>query len=244
MTLTLCRLRFLLRWVIVYNIRLVWMNMMLPGQLGPAQAMDPTVDERRRHAHAMLAKASEESNKACANCGTCCAEDVDRFTAFDYLVRRKTHSPAPSWDGKIYSVKWMILNAVSHGLQRLLRRPAPEAVSCRHHTPAGCALAREDRPMICVSWYCAKGALAMSRRTIEAADEPLRLIEGLHREALLCARQSRCMPNEQTMSTLGEMIDADDREPVQAVSKSVPLAHERPLSEQVERNPLSLEGEG
>jgi hypothetical protein len=210
MTLVLHRLRFLMRWVFVYNVRLVWMNMMLPPNLGPAQAMDAIADERRRRAHAMLAKASEEANKACANCGTCCAEDVDRFTPFDYLVRRNTSSPAPSWDGRIYSVKWMILNAVSHGLQKLFKRPAPEAVSCRHHTASGCALLREDRPMICVSWYCAKAPLAMSRRTIEASQEPLRLIEALHREALHCARTKRNAPNADQMASLAEIVDAED----------------------------------
>jgi hypothetical protein len=186
--LLLCRLRFLVRWVFVYNIRLVWLNLRLPKVLGHAQAMPAAADKTRRDAHNMLAKASEECNKACANCGTCCAEDVDRFTAFDYLVRRNTNSPAPSWDGKIYSIWWMISNAVSHGVQRALRRSEPEALTCRHHSEAGCALAREDRPMICVSWYCAKAALAMSRHTIEASERPLRIIEALHVDALRSAR--------------------------------------------------------
>jgi hypothetical protein len=211
MSLIVHRLRFLMRWVFVYNIRLIWMNAMLPKKIGPAQAMDAAADEHRREAHAMLAKASDEANKACADCGTCCAEDVDRFTAFDYLVRRNTTSPAPSWDGRIYSVKWMIINAVLHGVQRLLRRPKPE-VSCRHHTATGCALPREDRPMICVSWYCAKGALGMSRHTIEASDEPLRLIESLHREALVFAGTRRHALDVDEIAAVADMVDAEDGE--------------------------------
>lgn len=210
MSLIFHRLRFLMRWVLVYNIRLIWMNAMLPKKLGPAQAMDAAADERRREAHAMLAKASDEANKACANCGTCCAEDVDRFTAFDYLVRRNTESPAPSWDGKIYSVKWMIINAVLHGVQRLLKRPAPE-VSCRHHTATGCALPREDRPMICVSWYCAKAALAMSPQTIKGSQEPLVLIESLHREALRFAGTRRNALDVDEIAALADIVDAEEQ---------------------------------
>ena len=51
--------------------------------------------------------------------------------------------------------------------------------------------------MICVSWFCAKAALAMDVRSIEASETSLRVIEDLHRDALILARAGSERPDVQ-----------------------------------------------
>ncbi|MDO8682392.1 MAG: hypothetical protein Q7N50_02790 [Armatimonadota bacterium] len=148
-------------------------------------ALDPIADERRREAHLALAETTAICARVCADCGRCCFEEVDRFTPFDQIVRRNTDIPAPSGNLRIYSLPWMVWNAIAHGFQRLFRlnrhrTPPP----CRYLSSEGCSLPREDRPMICVSWFCPRSALAMDRAAMDAAESPLCVIESLHREAL------------------------------------------------------------
>jgi hypothetical protein len=191
--LVLRRLRFTLRWVVLYNIRLIWLNWRLPHRL-PAAALCPNADEHRRHAHALLADATMDCGTACAECGRCCAEKVDRFTAFDELVRSATDSPAPSWDRRIYSVPWMIWNGITHTGQRLLGLSGGHKAHCQYHTADGCGLGRLDRPMICVSWFCLRAVSAMDTWAMDAAEAPLRIIEDLHKDALRVARAGRRIP--------------------------------------------------
>lgn len=186
------RVRFVARWVLFYNVELVWLCWRLPWRLPEDAALPPEADERRRRAHGLLGKATAECGRVCAGCGRCCLEEVDRFTPFDQVVRRAPASPAPSGSRRIYSVPWMLWNAVLHAAQRPLpasKRPAPPP--CRHLTPEGCGLSRPDRPMICVSWFCPRAALAMSPEAMDAAEAPLREVEALHREALRAARRPR-----------------------------------------------------
>ncbi|MDO8587829.1 MAG: hypothetical protein Q7T82_12415 [Armatimonadota bacterium] len=187
MNLTLRRLRFLMRWVVFYNARLVWLCLRLPRRHSNA-ALSSVADERRRRAQLALARVSGDCASVCADCGNCCLESVDRFTPFDRVVRTESDSPAPSWDRRIYSVPWMIYNSVRHGVQRLSpgskKRPAP---ACPHLTPRGCGLSIEERPMICVSWFCPRTVFAMSERTLAARERPLLIIETLHRHALEAA---------------------------------------------------------
>jgi Fe-S-cluster containining protein len=180
------RLRFFLRWVVFYNIELVWLSWRLP-KIPAGAALGSAADERRREAHIALAGATANCGDVCADCGRCCLEDVNRFTAFDQIVREGSDSPAPSWDNRIYSVPWMIYNAVTHTVQRLLRTKV-KSPPCSHLSPDGCSLARQDRPMICVSWFCPRAAFAMDSKSMNAAEAPLRVIEGLHRDALRTAR--------------------------------------------------------
>lgn len=184
--------RFLLRWVVFYNAELVWLAWRLPRHVDPGAALPPGDDRRRREAHRLLAGATASCTRACASCGRCCLESVDRFTPFDAIVRRATPAPAPSESRRIYSLPWMVWNAVWHGAQRLLpEERRPRVTPCPHLAADGCRLPREDRPMICVSWFCPQAVLAMSPVDMDAAEPHLRQIEALHRQALRAARSYR-----------------------------------------------------
>lgn len=185
-----CRhLRFLLRWVFLYNAELVWLSWRLPRRVPEAAALPAAADERRLQAYAALASALADGGAICAACGRCCLERVNRFTPFDQIIRRGASAPAPAGDRRIYSLPWMAWNGLRHAAQRLLpRRRRKTAPPCVHLTPAGCGLARPERPMICVSWFCPAFVLAMHWRGLAAAEAPLRAIEALHREAAGAAR--------------------------------------------------------
>jgi hypothetical protein len=165
------------------------MNWRLPRRIPDHAALLPEANERRLRAHDDLARITDGCGSICASCGRCCLEDVDRFTPFDSIVRRSTTSPPPSEDRRIYYLPWMIWNSVYHAAQKLLprshRKPPPP---CRHLTPAGCGLPHQERPMICVSWFCPTFMLSMKPEDIKAMQVPLREIESLHQEALQFAR--------------------------------------------------------
>lgn len=185
-------LRFLVRWFFLYNARLVWWCWRLPRRLPAEAALPEDADARRRRAHRLLEEASAGGAGACAACGRCCQEAVDRFTPFDHMVRIGTSSPAPTWDRRLLSLPWMMWNAVRHGAQRLATGSRRALVSsCVHLTPSGCRLPRAERPMICVSWFCPTFVRAMTFEAMEAAEMPLREIEALHREAVRSVRAAR-----------------------------------------------------
>lgn len=184
------RLRFVLRWVFVYNIRLVWLNSRLPRHIPNNAALDSGADEQRRYAQLLLGKIMAGNSGKCSTCGRCCQESVDRFTPFDSIVRRQTESPAPSHDRRIYSVWWMLWNATSHGLGRLFHTSSGEpATACPYQSLVGCNLVWHHRPMLCVSWLCLKVAVAMDSLSMDAAEKPLRLIEALHQDAVAITRR-------------------------------------------------------
>jgi len=177
--------KFLVRWVLFYNAELVWLSWMLPRQPSPEAALDPEADRRRRVAHEHLAETTKGCDTVCAECGRCCLEPVSRFTQFDRLVRMRTQSPAPEYNQRIYSLIWMLYNALRHCFQRLLphhrnHRPLP----CRYLSDQGCSLPRVERPMICVSWFCLTAALAIKEDMLAETEKHLRTIEKLHRDVV------------------------------------------------------------
>ncbi|MGC8833248.1 MAG: hypothetical protein ACP5R4_04265 [Armatimonadota bacterium] len=184
---SLRHLKFLIRWVFFYNAELVWLSWMLPRRPSPEAALDPEADRRRRAAHEGLAEATGGCSAVCAKCGRCCMEPVSRFTQFDRLVRMRTHSPAPECGWRIYSLIWMLYNALRHCFQKLLspyRLPKP----CRYLTDSGCSLPRAERPMICVSWFCITAALGIEKDMLAETEKHLRTIEKLHRDVVCSSR--------------------------------------------------------
>ncbi|MDH7569451.1 MAG: hypothetical protein QHJ73_07690 [Armatimonadota bacterium] len=192
MRVTWRHVRFLARWVLFYNAELVWLCWRLPKRLPRAAALPPEADARRRAAHRELSEATARANQVCAACGRCCLERTNRFTPFDEFVRAATPSPSPPGDRRIYSLPWMVANAVAHGVQRLLRYGQPLSTEvCPYLEAEGCRLPREERPMLCVSWFCPRFVLTMSPAEMERLEEPLREVERLHRAAVRQAREAR-----------------------------------------------------
>jgi hypothetical protein len=115
---------------------------------------------------------------------------VDRFTAFDQIVRQGTDAPPPSWDGRIYSIWWLALDTLRQTIRRVThpRSHSRDMPICRLQSGSGCSLPWPERPMICVSWFCPRAVFAMDRDTLDMAEDPIREIERLHRESLGAAR--------------------------------------------------------
>ena len=191
MTLVFRRIRFFLRWVVFYNLELIWLNLRLPRKIPPVTGLDRRADERRRRAHSELSAVAARLSEFCSACkGHCCLKDMDRFTAFDQIVRQETDAPPPSWDGRIYSIRWLALDTLRQTIRRLTRPRShrQDMPICKLQSGSGCSLAWPERPMICVSWFCPRAVFAMDCDVLAMAEGPIREIEHLHREALGAAR--------------------------------------------------------
>lgn len=179
------RVRFFLRWYLVYNVRLIWYSANLPKGFESAKANGPmaaSLDRRRREAQKAIFDIIEKHSGLCGDCGRCCLEEVDRYTAFDNYIHSSLGVELSGFGNLIYDPIWMLSSGLKRALMRQLKDDGSKPPPCRHLSPEGCSIEKEMRPMLCASWFCPQYIRRFSSDDMDDLETPLSEIEAIHRE--------------------------------------------------------------
>lgn len=194
---TVKKIKFVARWYLMYNARLVWLQARLPKDADKVCLVESDVaglERRRRGAQAEIFDRVLKYGKLCAECGgRCCQEPVDRYTIFDQYIHGGLGRPLENYSGRIYSLPWLLANGFRHAVKRVTgigKEPPP----CRYLSPAGCRLKKEMRPMLCASWFCPKYLRSISPEDMLLLARPLKEIENIHCEIYRSSRNPNGNP--------------------------------------------------
>ena len=186
------RVRFIWRWYFVYNVRLIWYSAHLPQGFESASASESiaaSLDRRRREAQKVIFDIIERHSGLCGDCGRCCLEEVDRYTAFDNYIHSSLDAKLSGFGNRIYDPIWMLSSGIKRSLMRYVKDDDNKPPPCRYLSPEGCTIDKEMRPMLCASWFCPNYIRKFSSDDMDKLEAPLREIESIHREIFFCLKR-------------------------------------------------------
>jgi Fe-S-cluster containining protein len=76
----------------------------------------------------------------------------------------------------------MIAASFKRTVQRKIGKDIDQPKPCRYLSQSGCTLTHEQRPMLCVSWFCPKYIFGMNPSSLDCLERPLREISLIHHQ--------------------------------------------------------------
>ncbi|MBS3910021.1 MAG: hypothetical protein KGZ93_10455 [Actinobacteria bacterium] len=181
--LTMKHLSFFLRRFLRYNVELFYLQSKMPKwSEHPDEQLAQSLNDRRLAAHREILDATRDHGHLCGSCGRCCLERVERHTDFDQFIHAGIGQPLHHFDKKILNLPLMITTSAKRTVQRMIGKDLAEPKPCRYLSKSGCTLTHQQRPMLCVSWFCPKYIFGMDPSSLDCLEKPLNEMRLIHHE--------------------------------------------------------------
>ncbi|MHB0975969.1 MAG: hypothetical protein ACYC1U_02115 [Candidatus Aquicultorales bacterium] len=175
---------FVARFYGLFNLQLIRLYKKITDAKGEPLSKEKasTLNDRRLQAHEDIFAVLKGYGSVCADCdGRCCREEVDRYTSFDNHIHSALDKPLESYSDTILDPVWMLVNGMKHTLAKKAGR-TEQPPPCRYLSPTGCRLEKDERPMLCASWFCPTYLRSVDPKDLKRLAGPIKEIESIHKE--------------------------------------------------------------